>query len=247
MTEQQSFISRIGHWFTKGSRENGDTLLNSENGGPPMLTGTIEPRSTFLRPWAKRDAAIENLQSGVGALADLMNTIRDNLEKQSARQEELLGYLSHLPEALKTLPENNRIQSDTLKTIQQQFEHQNAQQTKLGEILERISRADDEQGRTLDALQEGVETLREHDRAISENLTNVGAAMQSVSQNSQASTEVLQAMRDNQTVRDREMERILHRQGNRFTTMLAIAIFLSIAALVAVAVIGWLMLNQPGR
>ena len=53
-------------------------------------------------------------------------------------------------------------------------------------------------------------------------------------------------MRDNIDTRDGQIERILHRQGTRFTTMLAVAIFLSIAALVAVGVIGYLMLNQPG-
>ena len=47
-------------------------------------------------------------------------------------------------------------------------------------------------------------------------------------------------MRDNINSRDGELERILHRQGSRFTTMLAVAIFLSIAALVAVGVIGYI-------
>jgi len=51
---------------------------------------------------------------------------------------------------------------------------------------------------------------------------------------------VLEQMRDNINSRDGELERILHKQGNRFTTLLAIAIFLSIAALVAVGVIGYL-------
>ena len=35
----------------------------------------------------------------------------------------------------------------------------------------------------------------------------------------------------------------LHRQGVRFTTILSVAIFLSIAALAAVGVLGFLLLN----
>ena len=71
------------------------------DGGPGggMLPTGPEPRSTFLRPWAKRDAAIEQLQSGVGALADLMTGIKDNLERTAKRQDELVQYLSHLPGA----------------------------------------------------------------------------------------------------------------------------------------------------
>ncbi|HEX4123292.1 MAG TPA: hypothetical protein VHY37_01095 [Tepidisphaeraceae bacterium] len=251
MTEQQeqtSFFSRIGSWFRKGARPDGE--LPQTPAEPEITTAlrppTIapEPRSTFLRPWARRDAAIENVHNGLSALANLMGTIRDNLEKQSDRQEQLLKYLSHLPEALATLPEGNRIQSETLSAMRTQMEQQTAHQTKLAEILERIAAADADQGNTLKALDQNITTLREHDRAISENLNSVGSAMQSVSSSTQASTQVLQQMRDNQAARDGELERILHRQGNRFTTMLAVAIFLSIAALSAVAVMGWLIMQK---
>ena len=52
-------------------------------------------------------------------------------------------------------------------------------------------------------------------------------------------------MRDNISSRDGQLERILHKQAMRFTSMLAIAIFLSIAALVAVAVVGYQLMNKP--
>ncbi len=51
-------------------------------------------------------------------------------------------------------------------------------------------------------------------------------------------------MRDNQSVRDGELERILHRQGNRFTTLLAVAIFLSIGAVAAVCIFGYMVLDH---
>ena len=53
-------------------------------------------------------------------------------------------------------------------------------------------------------------------------------------------------MRDNLSSRDGQLERVLHRQGVRFTTMLSVAIVLSIAALVAVGVIGYILINQHG-
>ena len=56
------------------------------------------------------------------------------------------------------------------------------------------------------------------------------------------SSQVLQNMRDNLNSRDGQLERILHRQNTRFTTMLAIAIFLSISALVVVCVMGYLLI-----
>ena len=64
--------------------------------------------------------------------------------------------------------------------------------------------------------------------------------MQSVTKNSHTSAQVLEQLRDNINKRDGELERIMQRQGTRFTTLLAVAIFLSIAALVAVSIIGYL-------
>jgi len=242
--DQTTFLSRIGKWFKKDalSGENGHLPLEGEihgHAGTGMGTG-LESRSTFLRPWAKRDAAINNLQQGFDTLTDLMGSIRDNLEKQNERQDQLVQTLSQLPQTLQMLPESSRVQSETLKAIHQQIEFQNGQQEKLADILGRISDADAQHRSTLDALTDRVESLNDQDQRMADHLGSVGSAMQSVSKTSETSAAVLGQMRDNLNSRDGELERILHRQGNRFTTMLAVAIFLSIAALVAVGVIGYL-------
>jgi hypothetical protein len=243
MNDQQNLLTRIGSWFKNATKLENDPIgrMNGEGDAPPpVFNGTIEPRSTFLRPWAKRDQAIENVQGGIVALGDLMTSIRDNMEKQSQRQDELLQYLSHLPQALQSLPETSRLQAETLEAISQQIKGQSEHQGKLTEILESIGQSHGEQGKTLDSVQEHVQAMRSNDQKISESLGSVGSAMENVSRSSQTSTQVLQQMRDNIDKRDGELERILHRQGSRFTTLLAVAIFLSIAALVAVGVFGYL-------
>lgn len=202
-----------------------------------------EARGTFLRPWAKRDAAIDNLQSGVGALTDLMTGINDHLQRQSKRQDEMLQYLSHLPALIEKLPEGNRLQAETLRAIHNQMERQTTQQSKLAEILERITEADGRHGRTLEALEASVSGLRDHDEAISGSLKDVGAVMQTMGRNSETSAQVLQQLRDNITVRDGEMERILHQQGARHALLLGIAIFLAATALIVAGVIGYLGLT----
>jgi chromosome segregation ATPase len=235
---QQTIASRISNWFRKGNRIDVELPLESDaDNGATLATTT---RGTFLRPWAKRDEAINNLHQGIASLSNLMDGIRENLEAQGKRQQELLTYLSHLPQALEALPEAGRIQGETLKAIHQQLATQNGQHNKLGEILERIVQADNDRKKAVDNLKDSVDNLRDQDAAISENLGNVGVAMQHVSRASEASTKVLEQMRENISSRDTELQAILHKQGARFTTMLAVAIFLSIAALLSVGVIGYL-------
>ena len=233
MNDSTTFFSRIGSWI-KGS--NGHSELKLQ----PDAQQHIVTRTSFFRPWARRDAAIQNLQTGFVTLTDLMSAIKENLERQDQRNEELLHALRVLPDILQSVPEASKLQSETLRAIHQQIEQQNGQQSKLADILNRICEADTAQASTIDAVRNRVETLAQCDQAIASNLNSVGSAMATLSENTHASATVLQQMREDGTQRDHELERILHRQGARFTTMLAVAIFLSVSALAAVATMAYL-------
>jgi len=247
MSEQATLLNRIGKWFRRDQ-------ATGPNGDSPVITGephtnpstSLETRTTFLRPWAKRDAAIQHLQEGFTTLTDLMGAIRNNLEQQNRRQDELFGALQQLPQVLQTIPESSRMQGETLSAIRQQIEGQSAQQARLGEILDRIGQTTGEQKQMVDDIRGRVEDLHQADTSIADYLNNVGTSLKDVSRSNQTSTQVLEQMRDNLAQRDGQLERVLHRQGVRFTTMLSVAIVLSIAALVAVGVIGYVLINQRG-
>ena len=247
MSEQPGFFSKLGQWLKGAPDANGSPPHAGENGLSDEITH-VQPvnatRGSFLRPFAKRDAAINHLQEGFSALTGLMGAVRESLEKQSQRHDELMGVLSSLPEVLRSIPESGAAQTETLRAIAEQIKYQNTQQAKLGEILEKVAETGGDQREMLDGLRERIENLNEQDRHIADSLNGVGSAMQGVSRNSQTSAQVLEQMRDNINTREGELQRILAKQGTRYTIMLAIAIFLAIAALVAVCVMGWLMVKK---
>lgn len=234
MSDQPTILSRIGNLFRRNADDH--NLID------PGQTNAIETRSTFLRPWAGQRAGIQRLQDSVDTFTDLMGTIRENLESSSKRQSELLQHLSQLPEALRLQTENSRIHGETLKAIHQQLESHSDQQEKLGEILEKLSAGDGEQREAMGELRDHMESIRQTDAAISQNLSSLGDALENVSQNSTTGAQVLEQMRNRADARDQQLETILHKQSARFTTMLAIAIFLSTAAVVAVCVMGYLLI-----
>lgn len=250
---QTTFFSRLGSWFRKSDDPqglngalNGDgasqdaaqgaamrdelPLLSKVQRTGPQPPQNIEPRGWFVRPGAKRDAAITRLQEGFGNLSDLMASVRDNLERQGQRQDELLTYLAHLPTALESLPESNRIHGETLKAIHEQIGNQGAHQQKLGEILEKLSETGGESKAVLDELSTRVETMRQTDEAIAGNLNQVGSAMETVSKHSATSAQVLEQMRDNLNARDEQLQRMLQKQTHRFMVMMMIALLVAIAA-----------------
>jgi archaellum component FlaC len=251
MSDQQTtFFSRLGSWFKKSDSDgtaagtlNGD---GASQGDPIVSDGTtlvsrvqraqnppqnIEPRGWFVRPGAKRDAAINRLQEGFGNLTDLMSTIRDSLERQGERQDELLKYLAHLPAAMESLPESNRMHGETLKAIHEQIGNQVAHQEKLGAILEKLHDSGAEHKTALEDISTRVETMRQTDEAIAGNLNQVGSAMETVSKHSAASAAVLEQMRDNLNARDEQIQRMLQKHNHRFLVMMSVCILLAVAAL----------------
>lgn len=234
-----TFFSRIGKWF-KREHANGDLPLMRDTNQLVHQGHPVEGRGTFLRPWAKQTQMLNQLSEGFTTLTELMESIRDGLAQQNQRQGELIDHLKHLPQVLEQIPEGNRVHTETLRAIHEQIGQQNHQQTKLAEILDKISEGDSDQRKMIDSVRDRIESIDEHEQSIATNLSSMGNVMQGFSRSSETSTKVLEQLRDNITARDAELERVLHRQGTRFTTLLAIAIFLSVSAMAAVGVFGWL-------
>lgn len=237
-TQRGTFLSRIGGFFRRSRPTELPVMREiSDDGDDPS-------RTSFIRPTPRRDQAMGQLADGVGALANLMTAIRDSLEAQAERQERVLGYLAHLPEALSRLPEGQRQHAESLAAIQRHLETQNQHQQALTDILAQIRQGGAHQAGALEALRQRIESLGTNDAAIGQMLQNVGDSMAGFSTTASASTEVLQKLHTNISARDGELETILRQQNTRFTTLLSVAIFLSIGALTAVAVIGYLLLTR---
>lgn len=234
---EQTLMSRVRGWFRKSPYEGGELLDHRDE-----LHPETETRPSLFRPFAKRDAALQSLQAGFVTLTDLMVGIRENLERQGKRQDELLEHLARLPAVLEQLPESSRMQGETLKALHQELSSQHSQQQRLTEILEHVSKSSTQSRDVLEGLQERVERMRQTDEQIASNLTNVGTTMQELGRSTNTGAQILESLRDNITSRDNDLQQVLLKQGTRFTVMLSIAIFLSISALVAVAVVGYLLL-----
>jgi chromosome segregation ATPase len=251
MPETETFLNRIGRLFKRVPRPNGDGehtdqhTHESSDGSEPQVT--VETNPITLRPWRKNSAAIANLQNGFQSLSQLMNEIRDSMVSQGRRQDELIGYLSALPKLLESIPESARLHGETLKAIHSQLQRHGDQQQTLGEILEKLAESGGDQKDLLEGLRERVETLNHQDKAMADSLGNVSAALEQSTRHSAAGTQVLESLRENFKSRDGDLEKVLQRQNARFTTLLIVAIGISVAALVAVGVVGYLLIHGVAK
>jgi chromosome segregation ATPase len=235
MQQTPTFFNRISRFFRRSDSENG-------NGSGSSVV--VETRPAVLRGWGRNNAAIAQLQEGFQLLTGLMGTIKQNMEDQGRRQDELINHVAALPKILETIPESNRLQSEAIRAIHQQIIAQAEQQQTLGEILQKLAESGGDQKDLLEGLRDRIETLNQQDKTIADNMSTVGSALESVSRNSAASTEVLGHIRDSLASRDNDLESVLRKQATRFTAMLATAVFLSISAVIAVVVMGYLMMHS---
>jgi chromosome segregation ATPase len=238
-----SVFSRISKWLKPGSPDGGGAELPLEREVVVHGEPTDPQGAAFLRPWARRETTVAQLQDGFRALNDLVASVKDNLDRQAERHDELLRVLRHLPDALRAIPESARTQAETLKFVGEQLQRHNGQYQRLAEVLEKVSESGAGQKKLLDVLCDRVDTISEHDRSLVDHMRSVSAAMHGVSQNTQTSAQVLDQIKDNARARDVDLQVLLHRQGVRFTIMLSAAIVLSLSALAAVGAMGWTLLK----
>lgn len=238
MPETDTFLNRLGRIFKRSAAPNGGN--GQDEHGPSVA---VEMHPMTLRPWRKNTAAIAQLQDGFHSLTDLMDEIRQNMVAQGRRQDELIGYLSALPKLMETIPENNRLQGETLKAIHEQLQRHGEQEQTLGEILEKLSESGGEQRDLLEGLRERVETLNHQDKAMADSLGSVSVALEQASRHSAVGTQVLESLRENLKSRDGDLQRVLQRQNVRFTTLLTVAICVSITAVAAVLVMAYTMMH----
>lgn len=248
MPEQTGLLSRITSLFG-GRRGRVDVDLDASSRLP--LDGSdqaaaqqlIDGRGSIFRPWAKRDHALQNLSESFVSLTRLMSAIRESLERQHDRQDELIRLLGQLPAVIETIPESNRTQAEALRGIYQQLASQNNAQSTIGEVLNRIVDSNGEQRKLIDALHDQLDGLRQTDASISDNLVSVGTAMQALGSNSQTSAQVLQQVQDGLRQRDEAVQAILERQNQRFNFILWLSVVLAITTIVSLVMVTYIALR----
>lgn len=241
MADSNGLLSRIATLFGRKNRIE-EHLSHDE---PAPSRQLVEARTSIFRPWARQNQALQSMSEGFVTLTQLMSGIKENLEKQNLRQDELLRFLSNLPAVIEQIPEANRSQAESLKLIYEQLGKQNQAQSTLGEVLNRICDTSGEQKKLIDQLNDQLDGIRQTDAAISSNIATVGTAMSSLGQSSQASAQALEKVQAGLAQRDEAIARLLEKQNQRFNMIFWASIVLSITTLLSLAGLAYLLV-RPG-
>jgi hypothetical protein len=229
MSESQGFFGRVSRWFRQrfGAQEDLPLLY-----GETETSTAIARRPLFGFPWQRKEEDLTVLQTGLASMTALMTSLRQYLDQQNARHDELLTYLSQLSQALQAIPDAGRMQSETLRVLHQQIAYQNAQHKQLSETLRKVSESSGTQREVVELLRDRVEILYKNDQQIADTIGGMGGAITLVSQQSQTNTMVLERVRDNLVTRDGDLEKAIRREQQKTRVTLYIVGASALAALI---------------
>jgi uncharacterized protein YhaN len=225
--------------FSSLWRRIGNSLLGYSNElplqpslpSPKQSSDAIEVKRTyFFRPFARQNAAIASLQQGFNGLFDILASLQESIDRQNRRQEEIVSYLSHIPDLIHTLPENTRSQSEALRNLNRQLQDTLSQQKQLAELVIKTGENSHEQQAALENLSSRVDSVVENGDRLLVGIRQVHTSISSINQTNDSNTQIVRHIQDALRRQDQSIESAFSRQHARLTTWLAVSLCLSIAS-----------------
>lgn len=245
-----TLTNRVHGFFQKFKRDRGPVVVPAKNSDD---TAAGEPQADAPAPEAAsgvpattdsqgREVSIHQLKQGYGEVIETMQSVRRHLDEQAKRSDRLFELLEGLPQALQSLPEQNRTQTEMLQTIASSMERQTQTTGELSTAISGLTTIGENQQKTMTNLQEH---LRAEDVARRELRDGIGAldtTLGEVRQSSDASRATLESISSQARDRDAAIAEMFRRSQKTTSAMMAVSwalavVALAVSAFVAVSVV----------
>lgn len=222
----------------------------SEN---PDVLRRVGPENLTSYPAYPHTAASDyKIQQSYDSLLDTVKALRDSLDGQQQRQDELLARLSTLPQAAEALPQTTKLQSDMLRMINERLVAHTEQQRKIGEALSSLGKPKPGMGGAtseativaLQSIREQIEMGNEIDRQLVESFNRFSMMIDRLQLANHHAVDALQQVRDSYAHSAMQMHEWIEKSRNRNRWILGLSFAMSLAAITAVAVLFYI-LSQP--
>lgn len=187
------------------------------------------------------------IQQSYDSLLETVRQLREALDGQAKRQEELLDRLGTLPHAVEALPQTSKMQSDMLKMINDRLAMHAEQQRKVSETINSLGASKKEQGDALQAIREQIETGNEIDRQLVESFNRFSLMIDRLHVANNHAVECLQQVRDGYATSALQMQEWIEKSRQRSNWLVGGAFLMSTIALVAVVALIYFLSMSPAR
>lgn len=179
----------------------------------------------------KREAMLVQLQRGYGEVVETLKSLRDHMEEQSSRSNQMLTMMSGLPDLLKSIPETNQRQTQTLEAIRTHLQHQSESTAQLSGALTDLAGATTEQHKAMDELHQQLAANRASGEALRDSLGILAETMEHVTDSSKANVDAVNRIAEQSARNERHTGTLFKRSQRHSTAMAAVSWSLALVAL----------------
>ncbi len=191
-----------------------------------------------------KPASMHEIKQGYGEVIQTMASLRQHLDEQSQRSDQMLRMMDGLPELLRSIPEQTRVQTQLLRAIASQLDSQNTTNGHLTEAIQSLSKAADKQDHTLGQVREHLAAESNTRKELHAGIVTLNSTLESVEASNFAARDALRTVTEQQQERDEQVRSMFRRSQRLNTAMTLVSWALAIGAL---AVAGYVAFEVVDR
>jgi hypothetical protein len=187
------------------------------------------------------DPGSYKMQQSYDALLGTVRELREALDGQARRQDELLTRLGTMPQAIDALPQTSRIQADMMALINDRIKMHAEQQKKVNEAIGNLGGSKNQLGDALQAIREQIETGNEIDRQLVDSFNRFSLMIDRLHMANTHAVECLQQVRDSYAASAMQMQEWIEKSRHKHTWLVGGAFAMSLVSLAAVVIMLWVL------
>ena len=172
------------------------------------------------------------LQQSYSALLETVQDLRNSLDGQARRQEELMARLGTLPHAVNALPQTSKMQSELLQVINERLALHAEQQRKISDSISSVTGSGKDYSKTLQAIREQIETGNEIDRQLVEAFNRFSIMIDRLQAANNSAVDCLRQVRDGYATSAMQMQEWVEKSRIRNTWLVNSAFAMALVSFI---------------
>ena len=239
---------RVGSWLGRSQEPMGEgQVVNLDAEG--LLVETSQDNesanSALVASESQNDKprAVIVMEEGFTRLVDVLESINENVQRQSRQSANMTNQLSEAGNIMRNLPETLQGQSQAVKELAEETKKQIIRQQQIFEVVGSLPELNQEQSDRLGDIAHQLESSVEAEVQMAESFGRFDKTVLSMAGNTEAQTTALSNMGQVLERNDKRLEELLHRQSRRFAWLVVIVLVVTLAAIASLAVV---LLRETG-
>lgn len=222
--------TRVHDFFQKFKRDRGAVKVDP-HARPDAEDGEGGENLPAQSQTGGREVSIAQIKQGYGEVVDTMQSVRRHLDDQAQRSDRMIQLLEGLPEVIRSLPEQNKAQTEMLRAIYQNMERQTETTGQLSTAISSLSTVGENQQKTMTELQDHLRAEDVARRELREGIGTLDNTLTEVRESSDSSRSALESISEQARQRDQAIGEMFQRSQKTTSAMMAVSWALAIVAL----------------